>query len=207
MIPAAAFLYYEVTHPREEMDYLREIGIEECNLVYPPKEDTFLLLEGLTALPGERALEMGCGTGLISCHLSAAGCALTATDVNPRAVECTRANLKRNGLHGEVVHSDLFDRVVGEYDLIVFNPPYLAAEDEGLLEAAWSGGREGVDVLGPFLQTAGYRLRPAGRIVVLLSSEMRRESLDRLLERFSRRQLVSRRYFFEELWVEELRPC
>jgi release factor glutamine methyltransferase len=189
------------------MDYRREIDIEECDLVYPPMEDTFLLLETLTALPGERALEMGCGTGLISCHLSAAGCALTAVDVNLRAVDCTRANLRRNGLHGEVVHSDLFDGVDGEYDIIVFNPPYLAAEDEGILEQAWSGGREGLEVLGSFLQVARHRLRPGGRIIVLLSSEMHREALDQLLDRFYRRRLASRRYFFEELWVEELRPC
>jgi release factor glutamine methyltransferase len=115
--------------------------------------------------------------------------------------------LRRNGLHGEVVHSDLFDGVDGEYDIIVFNPPYLAAEDEGILEQAWSGGREGLEVLGSFLQVARHRLRPGGRIIVLLSSEMHREALDQLLDRFYRRRLASRRYFFEELWVEELRPC
>ncbi len=187
------------------MEYRREIDIEECELVYPPKEDTFLLLEHLAVVPGERVLEMGCGTGLLSCHISAAGGLLTAADVNPHAVRCTRDNLHRNRLAGEVVESDLFQNVPGRFDLMVFNPPYLAAEEEGVLERSWAGGRTGLDVLSPFLQGAGEHLRPGGRILLLLSSEMDAPGLDALLSGFAHRRLGSRHYFFEELWVEELR--
>ncbi|MDW5563988.1 MAG: HemK2/MTQ2 family protein methyltransferase [Methanomassiliicoccus sp.] len=188
------------------MRYQKEIDIEECEDVYPPMEDTFLLLGEVEIAPGTRALEMGCGTGLISCHLAAEGAVLTAADVNPRAVECTRANLGRNNLPGEVVESDLFSEVAGTFDLMVFNPPYLSVEEEGLLERAWAGGKEGVDVLVPFLEGARPRLRPGGRIVLLLSSEMERPALDKTLNSFTRRRLGSRRYFYEELWVEELVP-
>jgi release factor glutamine methyltransferase len=153
---------------------------------------------------GEQVLEMGCGTGLISCHLAAAGCVLVAADVNPRAVECTRENLRRNGLPGEVVESDLFAAVQGRFDLIVFNPPYLSVDEDGVLEKAWAGGEKGVDVLLPFLSGAVGHLNVGGRIVLLLSSEMDRGALDAALSRFGRHTLASRRYFFEELWVEEL---
>jgi release factor glutamine methyltransferase len=188
------------------VEYRKEIDIEECEEVYPPKEDTFLLLGVLDVIPGERVLEMGCGTGLVSCHLAAGGGVLTAADINPKAVECTRANLRRNGLPGEVVESDLFADVLGRFDLIVFNPPYLSVEEDGPLEKAWAGGKEGVDVLIPFLAGARERLNPGGRIVLLLSSEMGRSALDNALEGFSRRHLGSRHYFFEDLWVEELVP-
>jgi release factor glutamine methyltransferase len=178
----------------------------ECELVYPPLEDTFLLLETIQPVPGERALEMGCGTGLVSCHLAKAGADLTAGDINPKAVECTKRNLERNGLRGVVMLTDLFQRIEGSFDLIVFNPPYLAAEETGALEAAWAGGREGLDVLAPFLTQAVPRLNEGGRVVVLLSSEMNKETLNALLAPLERTKLGSRRYFFEELWVEELRP-
>jgi len=187
------------------MEYRKEIDIQECELVYPPKEDTFLLLECLTLIPGEKVLEMGCGTGLISCHIAAAGGDLTAADINPWAVECTRHNLQRNRLQGKVVESDLFLNVKDGFDLLVFNPPYLAAEDEGMLEKAWAGGATGLDVLAPFLERVGEHLLPEGRILLLLSSEMELEGLDVLLSRFTHRRLGTRRYFFEELWVEELR--
>ncbi len=188
------------------MEYRKEIDIAECELVYPPMEDTFLLLEQLNINASESALEMGCGTGLISCHLSLAEAQLTAADINPRAVACTRENLRRNGLAGQVIESDLFMNVHGPFDLIVFNPPYLAAEEEGVLERAWAGGKEGLDVLAPFLEQAPGHLNPRGRIVVLLSSEMDADMLERLLGPFHRTRRGSRRYFFEELWVEELRP-
>lgn len=188
------------------MRYRKEIDIEECEEVYPPKEDTFLLLGSLDIMPGQRVLEMGCGTGLISCHIAAEGGDLTAADVNPRAVRCTRENLRRNGLPGEVVESDLFAHIDGAFDLIVFNPPYLSVDEEGLLEKAWAGGREGVDVLVPFLAEARERLNKGGRIVLLLSTEMGQGALENALGSFSRRRLGSRHYFFEELWVEELVP-
>ncbi len=188
------------------MQYRKEIDIEECEEVYPPKEDTFLLLEGLDVEPGMRVLEMGCGTGLISCHIAACGAMLTAADINPRAVACTRANLSRNGLPGEVVESDLFALIRDKFDLIVFNPPYLSVEDDGLLAKAWAGGKEGVDVLVPFLAGARERLNEGGRIVLLLSTEIVEAALDDALRAFSRRRLGSRHYFYEELWVEELAP-
>jgi release factor glutamine methyltransferase len=186
--------------------YRKEIDIEECDEVYPPKEDTFLLLDAVDVSEGARVLEMGCGTGLISCHIAACGGVLTSADVNPRAVECTRTNLRRNDLPGEVVESDLFSNVADRFDLIVFNPPYLSVEEDGLLEKAWAGGKKGVDVLIPFLAGAVEHLDQDGRILLLLSSEMGQDALDDALKGFSRHRLGSRRYFFEELWVEELVP-
>jgi len=188
------------------MRYRSDLAIEECTDVYPPKEDTFLLLECLDVAAGQRVLEMGCGTGLISCHIAAAGGALTAADINTHAVECTRKNLDRNRLPGEVIESDLFRNVPDSFDLIVFNPPYLAVEETGTLERAWAGGKEGLDVIDPFIKQVPDHLRPKGSLLILLSSEMDRTGLDSMLSSFSRRQLGSRHYFFEDLWVEELRP-
>jgi len=186
--------------------YRKEIDIEECEGVYPPKEDTFLLLEALEVRPGARVLEMGCGTGLISCHIAACGAILTAADVNPRAVACTCANLRRNGLPGEVLESDLFSAVEGKFDIIAFNPPYLPVVEYGPLEKAWAGGKEGVDVVIPFLAGATEHLDDEGRILLLLSTEMGQAAVDDALRMFSRHRLRSRHYFFEELWVEELMP-
>ncbi|WP_026069048.1 HemK2/MTQ2 family protein methyltransferase [Methanomassiliicoccus luminyensis] len=188
------------------MKYDAGIDITECEGVYPPAEDTFLLLDCIGDVRGMEVLEMGCGTGLISCHVASAGACLTAADINPKAAECTRRNLERNRLPGKVVLSDLFSGVRGRFDLILFNPPYLAVEEEGDLELAWAGGRTGVEVLARFLEGAPERLRPNGKVLLLLSSEMETESLDRALAPFPRRRVGTRRVFFEELWVEEIAP-
>jgi release factor glutamine methyltransferase len=188
------------------MRYRNDIDIVECAEVYPPSEDTFLLLGALEVREGERVLEMGPGTGLITCHLAAAGAVVTAADVNPRAVACTEANLRRNGLSGAVVESDLFDRVPGRFDTIVFNPPYCAGEEDDLLARSWAGGADGVGVTARFLAGAPPHLLPGGRVVLLLSSEMEAAALERALSPFERTRLGERRLFFEALWVEELRP-
>jgi len=102
------------------------------------------------------------------------------------------------------MESDLFEKVEGEFDLILFNPPYCAGTEEGLLALSWAGGEDGMSVASRFLLDAPPHLRPGGRMVLLLSSEMERGALERALAPFRRRRLGARRLFFEELWVEEL---
>lgn len=189
------------------MEYNPEIDITECAEVYPPAEDTFLLLDNLEVSKGLKVLEMGCGTGLVSCHIAYNGAELTAADINPKAVDCTSNNLKNNNLKGSTVISDLFQNIHEKFNLIVFNPPYLSAEEEGcgIIEKAWAGGPTGTEILAEFLKQGRNHLLPDGRITVLLSSEMDLKVLDEVLSNFNRKKLKTRRCFFEELWVEELR--
>ncbi len=187
------------------MKYDPDVKIEECSEVYPPMEDTFLLLESAEVTPGQRVLEMGSGSGLISVHLARAGAQMTAADANPKAVECTRANAARNGVEVSTLVSDLFSNVRDRFDLILFNPPYLAVDEEGDLEKAWSGGESGVEILSRFLSEAPPFLSRNGSILLLVSSEMEESALDLLLSEYQVEQVASRRFFFEELRVLRLR--
>lgn len=177
------------------------IDIEECQEVYSPSDDTYLLLSNIEVKEGNKVLEMGCGTGIISLHCARAGAEVTAVDVNKRAVECTRSNAERNRLPLKVIHSHLFDRVSGQFDLIIFNPPYLPVSEEGLLEASWSGGEEGTEVLKEFLDNIGDYMEENGRAIILLSSKMDQARVDEMLSPFHTELLDSKRLFFEELEV------
>jgi methylase of polypeptide subunit release factors/biotin-(acetyl-CoA carboxylase) ligase len=111
--------------------------------VYPPKEDTEMLchaISELSAKTGGKALEIGCGSGLVTIVLASLGWEVTACDVNPFAVACTRGNLETNDLSGKVC---VIESGIGEEmpisentDLIVWNLPYLDEEVDhpGLLE-------------------------------------------------------------------------
>jgi release factor glutamine methyltransferase len=180
------------------------IEVNECVSVYPPREDTYLLIECIDPIAGQKVLEMGCGSGLISLHCAKAGATVVAVDINPKAVDCTTANFQRNGLQARIHLSDLFSDVEGRFDLILFNPPYLVGPGEGDLERSWAGGKDGVEILERFLRQAPEHLAHGGHVVVLLSTIMREASMERALAAFSRRRLGSKRLFFEELWVEEL---
>jgi len=181
-----------------------ELIIEQCDSVYPPREDTYLLIECIGPMAGQNVLEMGCGSGLVSLHCAKAGAMVRAVDINPRAVDCTNANFQRNHLRADVHQSDLFSDVKGSFDLILFNPPYLAGTEEGDLERSWAGGKDGVQILERFLHQAPEHLVPGGQMMVLLSTMMKEEPMERALSAFSRRRLGSKGLFFEELWVEEL---
>lgn len=148
---------------------------------------------------------MGCGTGIISIHCARSGAKITAVDINPRAVECTRKNAKLNGMDLEVISSDLFEMVEGRFDLIIFNPPYLPVDDKGDLEKAWAGGKGGIEVVDKFLNGVIDQLTTNGRILLLVSSKMELDELFSKHGGFSRRTMASREFFFEKLTVLELR--
>jgi release factor glutamine methyltransferase len=139
------------------------IDIDVAHDVYNPSDDSFLLVNVLEVSPGERLLDVGTGTGIAALHAAKAGARVTAVDLNPHAVACARSNALRNDLKVEVLQSDLFEKVVGIYDVITFNPPYLPEEGapSSWAERAWSGGADGAEVVVRFLEDAWTVLRTA----------------------------------------------
>lgn len=89
---------------------------------------------------GASVLELGTGTGVLAAVLARRGAVrVTATDVNPRAVACARANLDRLGVgeRCEVVEADLWPAVSETTEtagIVVFNPPWLPGTPTSELE-------------------------------------------------------------------------
>lgn len=181
------------------------IRIESCEGVYPPSEDSALLLGALQVVRGERWLEMGCGTGLVAVHCANAGALVTAVDIDPDAVLCTKRNAALNDVLVNVIHSDLFQNVSGHFEVMVFNPPYLRGAPERPQDRTWAGGVTGTETLFRFLERAVDHLVEGGRMVVVVSSDMDQAALQKVLRPFTVRELASMRLFFEELKVLELK--
>jgi release factor glutamine methyltransferase len=182
------------------------IKIECCPEVYAPAEDTFLLLGALRVGRDEKVLEMGSGTGVIAVHCAKAGAWVTAADINEAAVRCTELNASINDVLVNVVHSDMFRSVKGDFDLIIFNPPYLRGEPDEMRDRSWAGGPSGTEELYRFLEQAICHLEVNGRIVIVTSSDMDQNALVKVLRSFEMKELASMRLFFEELKVLELTP-
>ncbi len=181
------------------------ISVSEHENVYPPSEDSQLLIESLDVRKGERILEIGCGSGIVSMHCASNGASVTSVDINPDAVELTRRNFSDNGLKADILLSDLYSSVSERYDTIVFNLPYLPVDDDGMLAKAWSGGDDGMGPLPALLEGSAEHLLPGGRVVVVVSSLMDRERLSSLLSEYDVKELGSLPLFFETLKVLEIR--
>ena len=141
--------------------------------VYPPREDTTLLgsvLNGQRLSPGVQWLEIGCGSGALSMFASELGCVVTACDVNPMAVACTRYHLQSKGIDATVLEGGPGPGADGDlrqwggdrlYDVVVWNTPYLAS-------SALDGG-----ALGPMEEAAFTDTDSKGlhvRLIELLAS-------------------------------------
>lgn len=173
--------------------------------VYAPAEDTLLMLSALEVKKGERALEVGCGSGYLAVHMAKAGALVTATDIDPLAVANTKRNAILNGVEMTVLEGDLFQNIDGRYDVIVFNPPYLRGIAEGQEDLCWAGGEKGTEMTARFLEGAKDHLAPDGRVLIIVSSDVDPAALERAMRGWEHTVLAAQTLFFERLDVMELR--
>ncbi|MEU2654917.1 methyltransferase [Streptomyces sp. NPDC007325] len=130
-------------------------------------------------LQGVTALDLGCGSGLYTVALLAAGAAhVTALDINAASEAETTANVERNGLDlGRLtcVTADLAAYTPArKFDLVVTNPPHLPydpsyATDNGL-ETALVAGRNGRALYDAVVARVDDLLAPGGRMIMAHSS-------------------------------------
>ncbi len=69
---------------------------------------------------------------------------MTATDINPVAVEFIKKNSRKNQLSLTVIQSDLFENIPSErFDIIAINPPYYKKRPVSAKDYAWFCGENG----------------------------------------------------------------
>lgn len=183
-------------------------GIEytECSEVYPPAEDTFLLIDNLMVESSDNVLEIGTGTGLVSISTSFKCREVTSTDINPHAITCAKNNIKLNARDNiTLIESDLFENINDEYDLILFNTPYLPVIEEEHVDddysKAWDGGENGREVIDKFIKEAPQYLKKDGKIQLVQSSFSDNEKTIEYFEKigFEAEITASLHMFFEDI--------
>jgi methylase of polypeptide subunit release factors len=140
--------------------------------VFSPVRGEYVDLVGAAPLPQpcHLALDIGTGSGVLSCVLAHRGIArIIATDNAPRALECAAANIRRLGLDDQItlLAADLFPKTDQPADLIICNPPWLPAIPTSPVEAAVYDPDS--RMLRTFLAGAARHLSPDGEVWLILS--------------------------------------
>ncbi len=146
-----------------------------------PRPETEMLVDQCLALVAAidrpKVLELGTGTGAISLALKkhAPKCHILATDISEEALDVARSNARKHQLEIAFIHSDWYQQIPAQrFDIIVSNPPYIAATDpylgQGDLPAeprqALSSGDSGLEALQIIIRQAPDFLREDGWIVL-----------------------------------------
>jgi release factor glutamine methyltransferase len=156
--------------------------------------------------PGSRVLDLGSGSGAAGIAAAKRGCAVTAIDINPSAVRCTRINALLNDVEIDVRHGDLFSPLDTErFDVVLFNPPYYRGVPRDALDRAWRS----TDVPERFAAGLASHLAPGGYGLVVLSSDGDYRAFLQALERngLSSETVAMRDFTNEVMRVYEVRPC
>ncbi len=154
----------DVLIPRPETEHLVELALEDLrarpNLHHP-------------------IVDVGTGSGAIAVAIARhePRAVIVATDISPRALRVARHNAHLHGVAGRTffVCADLLTPLVGPFDLIVANLPYVGfGEAEDLApdvrryeppEALWAGAN-GLALIQRLLQQAPHQLSPKGILLL-----------------------------------------
>ena len=154
-----------------------ELGVGPAVLV--PRPETELLVERALALRPEahgRIADLGTGSGAIALALATErpGWQVVATDLSPEALALARANAEALGCARVAFAQGSWCAALpaGAFDLLVSNPPYIAADDPAL-EAlhceprlALTPGTDPMACLRAIIGAAPAHLAPGGWLVL-----------------------------------------
>ncbi|VDN03856.1 unnamed protein product [Thelazia callipaeda] len=198
---------------------------EQRTSVYEPADDTFLLLdaleediEALRKLDPVVVIEIGSGSGVVSAfcqQLLRQPVINFATDMNFYALKCTQNTAQLNNVLVETVQCDLMraidHRLRNQVDVLLFNPPYVATEQEATSDAerCWAGGPTGHNVVDRVFAQLPEILSLGGFFYVVA---LEANDISKMLNcmnslNFSSKVLLNRRCGIEHLFVLKFTRC
>ena len=149
-------------------------------------------------LRGKQVIDVGTGTGILAIAAARSGSEnVIATDINPNAALSVPDNARHNGV-GDRVTAVCMDLLSGFaayplFDVIIANPPKHTLEPHDLADRGWNAGPNHRDIAALFEQ-AYERLKPDGKLYVMLSAHSELSLIEKLIERAGLRFRVIGRY-------------
>jgi len=137
-------------------------------MIYSPSEDSYFLSEFVKKYSKRKSvLDMGSGSGIqAEIALKSGADLILCADISRESI----SHLKSKRLNA--TKSNLFSKITGKFDLIIFNPPYLPLDKREDKESRkiTTGGKKGDEIILRFLKQSQRHLNKEGIILLLLSS-------------------------------------
>jgi len=193
----------------------RTYRYKSVRLIIPPQVfhpgfffSTKLLLNylGNQSLQKKTFLELGAGSGLIALYAAKQGAIVTATDINPVAVEYLEKNQQRNNVTLKIILSDLFTSIpVQPFDVIAINPPYFKKNPQSHAEYAWYCGIHG-EYFERLFKSIGPYMYAQSQVLLILSSVCDMEMINRHAENsgWLLKPVLTRKNILEEMLLFRL---
>ena len=170
--------------------------------VYEPMEDSALLERYVRKYAIGKVLDVGTGSGIqaIAAAQNEDVENVLAIDVQKDVIDYCKKNIKHEKI--KFLQSDLFNKVRGKFDTIIFNPPYLPQELR-LKDLTIEGGKRGYEIIEIFLGEVNNFLNSDGIILIIFSSLTNKKKAEELIKKnlLEFQELDKLHIFFEDIYV------
>ncbi len=158
-----------------------KIKVDERVLIPRPETEDLVMLAVSMAKEGQKILDLCTGSGAIAIATAKElekkniRVEITASDISEDALTLAKENAEANGADVKFVQSDLFERLDGEYDLVISNPPYIPTATVQTLQRevrdfephlALDGGEDGLDIYRRIAKQAQTHIRAGGSLLM-----------------------------------------
>ena len=168
-----------------------------------PRPESEHLVEEIINLIKDAAnysiLDIGCGSGclIISILLEKIKCRGTALDVSKKAIKVSKINAKMQHIENRIkfIHSDIDKLIVGKYDLIVTNPPYISKhkikylDDEVRIfepKLALDGGIDGLSKIKNIILKSSKLIKRGGKLIIEIGFD----------QKFKVQEILKKNFFY-----------
>lgn len=168
-------------HLLGEVEFLRrDFKCDGRGLIPRPETEELvsLILQEKDTLPTPlRILDVGTGSGVIGLSLAAELPGVPETvlsDLSADALTLAKENATRLAIEANFIESHLFEKITGQFSLIVANLPYVPERDRVQLapelahdpDNALFSGEDGLDLIREFIPRAAEFLLPGGLLAM-----------------------------------------
>lgn len=158
----------------------------------PETEELILKTQKKLKTAPQNILDLCTGSGCVGISLAFnyPSAKVICSDISAPALQVAKQNAQNHKAKIDFIQSDLFEKVQGNFDLIISNPPYIKEEDMQALspevkqepKLAQLGGKDGTEIIEKIILNAPEFLKPGG----LLALEIGDKEGQKVLQFFSR---------------------